>query len=170
MPEAITYLSANTTPSAGPTTVAEPVVAYLVSATMMAQAPSVERVHAIRAGLPAQSLVEMAQALTMPRDRLYATLRFPRATVERKIRNGESLSPEQTERVIGLSRLIGQVATMVAQSGNPEGFDAPRWVGAWLDRPLPALGGGKPGDYMDTMEGQGLVARLLDQSLTGVYA
>jgi len=39
------------------------------------------------------------------------------------------------------ARLIGQVQAMVEQSGNPEGFDAAHWLGAWLDEPLPALGG-----------------------------
>lgn len=44
------------------------------------------------------------------------------------------------------------------------------WVGEWLERPSPALGGAKPADFMDTMEGQGLVTRLLLQSQVGVFA
>ena len=59
---------------------------------------------------------------------------------------------------------------MVAQSGDPAGFDPDRWVGEWLERPLPALGGAAPGEFMDTMEGQYLVSRLLAQSQSGAYA
>jgi uncharacterized protein (DUF2384 family) len=94
---------------------------------------------------------------------------LPRATVVRKIKNGETLSPEQSERVIGLERLIGQVAVMVAESGDPAGFDAEQWVGEWLECPLPALGGAKPAEFMDTMEGQELVSKLLAQSQSGAY-
>ena len=101
---------------------------------------------------------------------LYTFLHLPRSTLDRKIRNHESLPPECTERVLGLERLVGQVTEMVAQSGDPAGFDADRWVAAWLDRPLPALGGAKPADFMDTMEGQKLITQLLAQSQSGTYA
>lgn len=74
------------------------------------------------------------------------------------------------ERVIGLRQLIDQVGEMVVQSGDPAGFDADRWVGDWLERPLPALGGATPGEFMDTMEGRQLVSRLLAQSQSGAYA
>jgi hypothetical protein len=65
--------------------------------------------------------------------------------------------------------LIGQVEVMLSQSGTGEKFDADRWVGAWLDHPLPALGGARPAEYMDTIEGQELVSGLLAQSQSGAY-
>ncbi|MBS0370578.1 MAG: DUF2384 domain-containing protein [Proteobacteria bacterium] len=80
------------------------------------------------------------------------------------------LSTDQSERVLGLERLIGQVAVMVGDSGDSTGFDAARWVGDWLEQPIPALGGAKPADYMDTIEGQELVSRLLVQSQAGVFS
>jgi putative toxin-antitoxin system antitoxin component (TIGR02293 family) len=133
-------------------------------------ATGLERVQMIREGVPAIVLEQIVRKMDIPKERLYATLRLPRSTVERKIRNQETLSAEHSERVIGLERLIGQVEVMVAQSGNPQGFDAERWVGVWLESPLPALGGAKPADFMDTMEGQDLVSRLLAQSQSGAYA
>jgi putative toxin-antitoxin system antitoxin component (TIGR02293 family) len=134
------------------------------------RATGLERVQMIREGVPAIVLEKIVRKMDIPKERLYATLRLPRSTVDRKIRNKDTLSAEHSERVIGLERLIGQVEVMVAQSGNPEGFDADRWVGEWLERPLPALGGAKPADFMDTMEGQELVSRLLAQSQSGAYA
>lgn len=133
-------------------------------------ATELERVMIIRQGVPANILVQIGRAMDISNDLLFSTLAFPRSTVVRKIQNNEMLSAEQSERVVGLERLVGQVEAMVKQSGNPEGFDAARWVGDWLQRPLPALGGKKPAEFMDTMEGQNLVARFLAQSQSGAYA
>lgn len=38
------------------------------------------------------------------------------------------------------SKLIETVRRIVAESGNPENFDAASWVDRWLAEPLPALG------------------------------
>jgi putative toxin-antitoxin system antitoxin component (TIGR02293 family) len=134
------------------------------------RATGLERVQLIREGVPAERIERLVRRIGIPKERLYATLHLPRSTVERKIRNKEMLCPEHSERLIGLERLIGQVEAMVGLSGDARGFDASRWVGQWLERPLPALGGAKPGDLMDTMQGQELVARLLAQALSGAYA
>lgn len=134
------------------------------------RATGLERVRMIRKGVPAALVERIVRRMDIPKERLYETLRLPRSTVDRKIRNNDTLSAEHSERVIGLERLIGQVEAMVAESGNPQGFDANRWLGEWLERPLPALGGAKPADFMDTMEGQELVARLLAQAQSGAYA
>lgn len=77
---------------------------------------------------------------------------------------------EHSERVIGLARLIGQVAVMIDNSGDPHDFDVARWVGEWLEQPVPALEGGRPADYMETLAGQALVSSLLIQSQAGVFA
>ena len=47
---------------------------------------------------------------------------------------------------------------MICESGNPEGFNAAEWVTRWIDRPLPALGGLRPAELMNTFEGQALVS------------
>lgn len=141
-----------------------------LTASGLYYATALERVDIIRQGVPANVLVQIGSALDMSNDQLFSTLALPRSTVVRKIQNNEVLSAEQSERVVGLERLVGQVEAMVQQSGNPEGFDAGRWVGDWLQRPLPALGGKRPAEFMDTMEGQNLVARFLAQSQSGAYA
>jgi uncharacterized protein (DUF2384 family) len=80
------------------------------------------------------------------------------------------VAPEQGERVAALAKMIGQVQTMVAESGNPEGFDAAQWLASWLERSVPALGGRCPGEYMDTAEGRELLSQLLAMSQSGAYA
>ena len=133
-------------------------------------ASDLERVTMIRQGVPATLLVDMGRAMNISNELLFTALALPRSTVVRKIQEKKSLSAEQSERVIGLERLVGQVAEMVKQSGNAEGFDAGRWVGEWLQRPLPALAGKRPAEFMDTMAGQDLVSKLLAQSQSGAYA
>jgi putative toxin-antitoxin system antitoxin component (TIGR02293 family) len=133
-------------------------------------ATPLDRVTIIRQGVPAAEVVEISEGMGVGKERVYSILGLPRATVVRKIKNNEALSPEQSERVIGLERLIGQVATMVVESGDPTGFDAGQWVGEWLECPLAALGGAKPGDFMDTMEGQEIVSKLLAQAQSGAYS
>lgn len=129
-----------------------------------------ERIKLIREGVPANFLVRMGRTMDISKELLFSTLALPRSTIVRKIQKKELLSTEQSERVIGLERLVGQVQEMVKQSSNAEEFNAGIWVGEWLQQPLPALGGKRPAEYMDTMEGQSLISRLLSQSQSGAYA
>jgi putative toxin-antitoxin system antitoxin component (TIGR02293 family) len=92
------------------------------------------------------------------------------ATVNRKSRDQKPLSSDESSRVIGMARLVGQVQAMVEESGDPEGFDAATWVAEWLEQPLPALGGRRPAELMDTPEGQNLVSNLVARLQTGAYA
>lgn len=129
-----------------------------------------ELIAIVRQGVPAARLIEIGHRLHRSKEWLFHTLKLPRSTIDSKIRQHERLSPEQSERVIGLERLIGQVQAMVEDTAPDQGFDACRWVGQWLDRPVPALGGAKPADFMDTLQGQEMVSRLLAQSQSGAFA
>lgn len=86
------------------------------------------------------------------------------------VRRHSHQSKDNADRVLGVEALIGMVQTMVDQSGDPTGFDAARWVSEWIIAPLPALAGETPASYMDTFEGQKLVAELLSMSQSGAYA
>lgn len=144
--------------------------AHVSSYAGMYLASPVERVNIIRKGVPAALLVETGEAMGVPRDQLFRTLHLPRATVNRKISEKGALSPELSERIVGLRKLIGQVEVMVGESGNPEGFNAAKWIAQWLEEPSPALGGEKPGSYMDTVEGQELVSSLIARMQSGAYS
>jgi len=101
---------------------------------------------------------------------MFNALNLKTATVNKKAARDELLSTEDSERVMGLAKLVGQLEAMVEESGEPEGFNAPEWLSRWLHEPLPALGGGRPIDLLDTMEGQALVSRVLSQIQSGAYA
>lgn len=129
-----------------------------------------QRIEVIRRGIPAASVGQLSKRMGVSKEHLINSLRLSRATINRKEREGTVLSSDESERVLGVETLIGMVQTMVEQSGDPAGFDAPRWVATWLAQPLPALGGATPASYMDTFEGQKLVAEILSMSQSGAYA
>ena len=87
-----------------------------------------------------------------------------------RVKSDAKLSPAESERVIGFARLVGQVEAMIEEAGDPAGFDARAWLSRWLTEPLPALGNGRPIDFMNTMEGQSLVSQKLAQVASGAYA
>jgi putative toxin-antitoxin system antitoxin component (TIGR02293 family) len=128
------------------------------------------RIAAIRQGIHAAVIGELSSTMGLSKEFLLGSLGLSRATISRKERDGTALSKDESERVMGIASLIGKVRTMVEESGDPTGFDAARWVADWLGKPLPALGGATPASYMDTFEGQKLVAELLSMSQSGAYA
>jgi putative toxin-antitoxin system antitoxin component (TIGR02293 family) len=129
-----------------------------------------EHVGLVKHGVPALLIELVASKMGVSKDKLLTTLGLPRATIQRKAKINQSLSVEESSRVLGISRLIGQAQAMVEASGNPEGFDAAAWVAQWLDQPLPALGGEKPAALMDTAEGQAIVSNMLFRAQSGAYA
>ncbi len=133
-------------------------------------AGNVERIALVKAGLPARLLTQLADDMQIPRERLYRWLGIARATANRKIKAEELLSQDESERVLGLARLIGLVDKIVSESGEPAGFSATRWTAAWLEQPNPALGAKAPGDFMDTADGRAMVAGLVAQMQSGAYA
>jgi putative toxin-antitoxin system antitoxin component (TIGR02293 family) len=134
------------------------------------RADPMDRVTLVKAGVPAADFVVLASNMNMAKERLASTLGLARATVDRKIRDNKMLSPDESSRVLGMASLVGQVQSLVAESGQPQDFDAGAWVSNWLEQPVPALGGRRPAELMDTPEGQGIVSRLVAQMQSGAYA
>jgi len=130
----------------------------------------VDRIGMVKEGLPARLLTTLASDMHVPRERLYGWLGIARTTANRKVKGGELLSQDESERALGIARLVGQVQKIVAESGAPDGFDAARWTADWLEEPNPALGGRSPGEYMDTADGRALVSGLVAQMQSGAYA
>ncbi|MEO8250054.1 MAG: antitoxin Xre/MbcA/ParS toxin-binding domain-containing protein [Burkholderiales bacterium] len=90
--------------------------------------------------------------------------------LNRKIKEGDVLSQDESERALGVARLIGQVQKIVSESGNLERFDAAGWTAQWLEEINPALGGKAPGEFLDTADERELVSRLIAQMQSGAYA
>lgn len=133
-------------------------------------AGTLERVEQVREGVPAALIELMSEDMGLPKERLYKAMRLPRATVNRKLQAKQTLSPDESERVLGVARLVGQVEAMVRDSGEPEGFDAARWLAEWLERPNPALGRKQPAEFLDTADGRVLISDLLSRMSSGAYS
>lgn len=141
-----------------------------VSTLQLFRTGRAEHIKLIRAGIPAtQAKAFLSELSLSPRTAMLA-LRLSPATVNRKAAARQALAPEDSERVFGVARLVGQVEAMVEESGDPHGFDARQWVSRWLVEPVPALGGQRPLDLLDTMEGQTLVSETLARMQSGAYA
>lgn len=128
-----------------------------------------DRIHVIRSGVPAQRIGELSSVMGMPKEALMESLGLPRATINRKVQLQQTLSPQESERVMGMQTLIGQVQAMIDPDSAPE-FDAAKWLATWLAAPLPALDGATPASFMDTVEGQKYVGNLLEMAQSGAYA
>jgi putative toxin-antitoxin system antitoxin component (TIGR02293 family) len=143
---------------------------YEINYLQMFKASPSEQIDIIRKGLPAELLTRTVWDMGMPKERIFTVLKFPRTTINRQITKNEPLSPEFSERTLGLQKLIGQVESIMADSGADPDFNAAHWVAHWLEQPLPALNNARPADYMDTVVGQELVASMLARTQSGAYA
>jgi putative toxin-antitoxin system antitoxin component (TIGR02293 family) len=124
----------------------------------------------IKRGVRAAEAKGLIAHLAIAQGAALKALNLSQATVNKKAKQGQILSQEEGERILGLAKLVGQVEAMVQESGKPEGFDAAAWVSRWLNEPLPALGGERPINLMDTMEGQAVVSGEIARIQGGAYA
>ncbi len=124
-----------------------------------------------RGGVAGEFLKDLSARLGIPAARLFAMLGVPKATAAKKAAAGEMLSGSAGQAAVGLARLLGLAQAMVADStaADAAGFDSARWLGQWLDRPQPSLGGRRRGDLVDTPTGLDAVSRLLGSIASGSY-
>lgn len=121
-------------------------------------------------GVPASVVRLLAFDLGLDQTLFAAQLGISRSTLTRKLADNSRLGTSESELVLGVAKLVGEVERMVEESGDPDGFSAAEWVGAWLMDPAPALGRRRPLDMLDTVSGQEVLLQLLTQMQSGAYA
>lgn len=129
-----------------------------------------ERVEMLKAGVPTQLLGRLIQEMQVSRKRLSSWVGLSPRRSGRNTSTGRLLSMSDAERVLGIARLIGQIETVVSESGELTGFNAAEWTACWLGCPNNALGHRCPGDFMDTADGRELISGLVAQFQSGAYA
>lgn len=134
------------------------------------RAGTTEKIALIKGGVTAREAKTLISSFPFEQQLWLDALHLKTATVNKKAKEDKPLSSDESERVLGLAELVGQVEAMVEESGDPEGFDAHAWLAEWLKEPVPALGGVRPIDYLDTVRGQMIVSKLLSQMQSGAYA
>lgn len=137
----------------------------------IATATPVQIVEIERQGVQGTLIKALSRTLGIPAVRLFEILGVPKATAEKKASAGTRVSGSGGIAAIGMVKLIAIAEEIVADSTSPEAkdFDAGRWLGQWIERPQPALGGRKPAEFLDTPTGVGMVARLLGSIASGAY-
>ena len=120
--------------------------------------------------IPAQMVDTLCKDMGVTKGYLTKALGLSAGTLGRKQRAGAPLALDEAERVLGLSCLIGQVETMVAESGNLDGFSAPKWFAAWVSAPNPALDGRRADEFLAFGAGRMFLSGLLGQMQAGTYA
>jgi putative toxin-antitoxin system antitoxin component (TIGR02293 family) len=116
-------------------------------------------------------LKDLSRHMHVPAVRLYDIVGVPKATAEKKVAANEPIAGAGGQAVLGLARLLAIARHIVENSTAPEakGFDAAKWLGQWIERPQPALGGRKPADLIGTPTGLEMVARVLGAIESGAY-
>ena len=132
-------------------------------------APS-DRIALIKGGLEASDANIIITYISGSKNEALRAVDISHATMNRWVKAHAKLPPAESERILGVGRLVGQIQAMVEESGNPKGFDARAWLTRWLSEPLAALGGACPRDLLDTIEGQRMVSEALARMRSGAYA
>ncbi len=137
----------------------------------VARATPLELVEIERQGVLGSFIKDLSRRMEIPSSRIFAILGVPKATAEKKAAAGERVEGRGGQAAVAMIRLLGIAQGIVANSTAAEAktFDATKWLGQWIERPQPALGGRKPADLMDTPTGVELVARLLGSLESGAY-
>ena len=137
----------------------------------VARATPLQLVEIERQGVLGSFIKDLSRRMEIPSSRIFTILGVPKATAEKKAAAGERVEGRGGQAAIGMVKLLGIAQEIVANSTASEAktFDATKWLGQWIERPQPALGGRKPADLLDTPTGVELVARLLGSIESGAY-
>ncbi len=121
---------------------------------------SARTIELIRKGLPAASIDYVAGLLSLSRAALLETIKIPASTIERRLRSGEALSAEESDRVSRVAKVVRRAV---------EAFGDDEQGKAWMTDTISSLGGKTPLSLLDTMEGYELVQTTLSRIEYGVY-
>ena len=137
----------------------------------VANATPIEIVELERTGVPGMLIKDLSRLLAIPTTRMFALIGVPKATAEKKAARGECVGGSGGQAAIGVVKLLAIAEEIVANSTAAEAkkFDTAAWLGQWIERSQPALGGRKPADLLDTPTGFEMVARLLGSIESGAY-
>lgn len=137
----------------------------------VAAATPMELVELERRGIDGMFLKDLSRHMQIPAVRIFDIVGVPKATAEKKAAAKEPMAGAGGQAALGLARLLAIAEGIVDNSTAPEAkdFDAARWLGQWIERPQPALGGRKPADLIGTPTGLQMVARVLGAIESGAY-
>jgi putative toxin-antitoxin system antitoxin component (TIGR02293 family) len=117
-------------------------------------------IESIRNGLPAEAVDYVANLLSLSRAALLDSIKIPASTLERRLRNGETLNLEESDRVSRVAKVLRRAVEVFGDEEQGK---------AWMTDHVSSLGGKAPLSLLDTMEGYDLVNTTLSRIEYGVY-
>jgi len=135
------------------------------------QATPMERVELERDGVTQRLAHELATRIGISTERFAEVTGIKQAAIRRRTANDGCIAGSAGQAVIALAELLAQAQRIISSStsSRADGFDAAAWLGRWIERPQPSLGGRSPADLIGTPTGARLVSRLLGSIESGAY-
>jgi putative toxin-antitoxin system antitoxin component (TIGR02293 family) len=115
----------------------------------------------VRAGLPAESIAELARRLDLRQAEISAKIGIPQRTLTRRLAGKARLTAAESDRAVRLAQVF---ATAAETLGSEEK------AAQWLKASNRALRGGCPLDQLDTDPGVREVEDILGRIAYGVYS
>ena len=115
----------------------------------------------VAAGLPASAVNRIGAALGMRPTNVGPLVNITKKTMERRIKHGARLKPNESERVARLMRVIARAADVLESEDHAR---------QWLRRPLKVLGGRTPLELTATEPGAREVEQVLGRLEHGVFS
>jgi putative toxin-antitoxin system antitoxin component (TIGR02293 family) len=115
----------------------------------------------VRKGLPATSLVALAEKLDVGQTVLSQKLGIPQRTLTRRLSHRSRLTAAESDRTVRLARVYASAVEMIGDSEKAV---------EWLRTPNRALDGERPLNQLDTDVGTREVEDVLGRIAYGVYS
>ena len=119
----------------------------------------IEEVRMIRAGLHADAIEQLSNELNVPVSQLLSSLKICRRIVNRRKADGETLSPEITEKIVRAKRIYLKAFEVMKEEDSARD---------WLNREDFYLDGESPLSMLDTAAGANAVMNLLNAIEEGI--
>lgn len=111
-----------------------------------------KKILAIRAGIPARVVDDVAERVGVPKNVIFGVLHTPESTAHKLIRDDRTLDAAASERVMRVVEIVREAE---------EVFGGREPAAQWLTRPNTALDGATPLSMLDTEPGAAEVRRVL---------
>jgi putative toxin-antitoxin system antitoxin component (TIGR02293 family) len=121
---------------------------------------TLEFLPAIRKGLPAATLASVSKSMDLSVAATVGALGLAQRTIARRLRDKQSLTAEESQRVMRLARVLAEATHVLGNRGKAR---------RWLQKPSRALGE-TPLSLLDTDIGANAVLQELGRIDHGVFA
>lgn len=137
----------------------------------VAGASPMEIIAIERQGVLGAFINDLSKRMEIPTSRICSILGVSTSMLETKMASRGFIDGCAGQSAVRMIKLLGIAQTIVSNSTAVEArkFDSAKWLGRWIERTQPALGGRKPAELIDTPMGVLIVARLLGSIESGAY-